>query len=97
MAHPHAPLIHHRPRPHRPGRSFAVVNGSTFAVHLLLACSAADFMATRVWGETTVGVLALLLQSALLVGTAVRYDRNADDRLAPQEHDREQQERGEYR
>ncbi|MFF3325864.1 hypothetical protein [Streptomyces sp. NPDC002889] len=70
--------------------SFAVVNGSTFAVHLLLTCSATDFMATRVWGETNIGVLALLFQGSLLVWTAVRYDRRADEGHAPQEE-------GEYR
>ncbi|MBT2511632.1 hypothetical protein J7I98_38810 [Streptomyces sp. ISL-98] len=100
MAHPHAPRLHHRPRPPRPGLSFAVVNGSTFVVHLLLACSAADFMATRIWGETSIGVPALLLQGSLLVWTAARYDRHAEGGSAYghgealQEHGQGQ---GEYR
>jgi len=87
MAQQHAPLLHHRSRPHRPGMSFAAVNGLTFGVHLLLACSAADFMATRVWGKTTIGVLALLIQGSLLVWTAARYDRRADERVVPQEQE----------
>ncbi|MGW7367604.1 hypothetical protein ACWGI8_30330 [Streptomyces sp. NPDC054841] len=62
-----------------------MVNASTFAVHLLLACSADDFMATRIWGRTNIGVLALLLQASLLVWTAARYDRRADGRPAFQE------------
>ncbi|MET9409163.1 hypothetical protein ABZX90_25875 [Streptomyces sp. NPDC002935] len=65
--------------------SFALVNGSAFAVHVLLACSAAELMATRVWGEASIGVLALLLQGSLLVWTAARYDRLANRRPAPQE------------
>jgi hypothetical protein len=32
-------------------------------------------MATGLWGATTVGVAALLLQVFLLLWTAVRYDR----------------------
>ncbi|HZX37414.1 MAG TPA: DUF485 domain-containing protein [Streptomyces sp.] len=87
MAQQHAPLLHHRPRPHRPGLSFAVVNGLTFSVHLLLACSAPDFMATRVRGNTTIGVLALLIQGFLLMWTAARYDRRADQRVVPQEQE----------
>jgi hypothetical protein len=79
MAQQHAPYHHHRPRPYRPGMSFAVVNGSTFAVHLLLACSAADVMTTRIWGEFNVGALALLLQTGLLLWTSARYDRRADE------------------
>ncbi|MFD4141314.1 hypothetical protein [Streptomyces sp. NPDC058572] len=65
--------------------SFALVNGSAFAVHMLLACSAAELMATRVWGEANIGVLALLFQGALMVLTAARFDRRADGRPAPQE------------
>ncbi|WP_328404185.1 hypothetical protein OHS70_34795 [Streptomyces sp. NBC_00390] len=84
-AHPHASRLHHRPQPHRPGVSFALVNGSAFAVHVLLACSAAGLMATRVWGEISFGVLALLFQGFLLVWTAARFDRRADGRPAPQE------------
>ncbi|MDH2392594.1 hypothetical protein QCN29_28210 [Streptomyces sp. HNM0663] len=64
--------------------TFAVVNGSAFGVHLLLACAADALMARRVWGEATVGMLALLLQGSLLVWTAVRYDRHADERRASQ-------------
>ncbi|MFF4227511.1 DUF485 domain-containing protein [Streptomyces sp. NPDC001820] len=64
-----------------------MVNGLTFSVHLLLACSAADFMATRVWGKTTIGVLALLIQGFLLMWTAARYDRRADQRVVPQEQE----------
>ncbi|MEU2262065.1 hypothetical protein ABZ557_17720 [Streptomyces sp. NPDC019645] len=78
MTHPHVPHLRHRPRPHRPGVPFALVNGSAFAVHVLLACFAAELMATRVWGETSFGVLALLFQGSLLVWTAARYDRRAD-------------------
>ncbi|WP_254707033.1 hypothetical protein [Streptomyces lunaelactis] len=69
--------------------SFAVVNGLTFGLHLLLACSATDFMATRVWGETTIGVLALLIQGSLLLWTAARYDRRADERGAAREQELE--------
>lgn len=80
MPHPHVPRPHHRhqrsPRIHRPGTVFATVNGSAFALHLLLACSAEDFLGTPVWGEITTGVLALLLQGSLLVGTAALYDRH---------------------
>ncbi|MFI6105993.1 hypothetical protein [Streptomyces sp. NPDC051310] len=61
--------------PHRTGASFAVVNGGVFAVHVLLACLAPGLMATGLWGGTTVGVAALLLQVSLLLWTAVRYDR----------------------
>ncbi|MFG2872574.1 hypothetical protein [Streptomyces sp. NPDC048338] len=85
MTHPHAPRLHHRPRPHRPGATFALVNGSAFALHVLLACSAAELMATRVWGETSIGVPALLFQGSLLVWTAARYERRADGRPAPHE------------
>ncbi|WSF14812.1 hypothetical protein OG566_02270 [Streptomyces sp. NBC_01353] len=56
-----------------------MVNATAFAVHLLLVCSAADFMAAPVLGETGIGVPALLLQVVLLVWTAARYDRRADD------------------
>ncbi|WP_274560793.1 hypothetical protein [Streptomyces spiramyceticus] len=59
--------------------SFAVANGLAFGLHLLLALTAADFMATRVWGETSIGVLALLVQGSLLLWGAVRYDRRADE------------------
>ncbi|MFJ8586457.1 hypothetical protein ACIRD2_17640 [Streptomyces sp. NPDC093595] len=61
--------------PRRTGASFAVVNGGVFAVHVLLACLAPGLMATGLWGATTVGVAALLLQVSLLLWTAVRYDR----------------------
>ncbi|MEV1085543.1 hypothetical protein AB0I98_46255 [Streptomyces sp. NPDC050211] len=74
-AHPHTPQHHQRPRPHPPGRFFALVNGLTFAVHLLLACTAEDLLATRVAGQITLGVVALLAQGALLLWTAARYDR----------------------
>lgn len=73
--HPHTPQPHQRPRPHPPGRSFALVNGLTFAVHLLLACTAEDLLATRVAGQITLGVVALLAQASLLLWTAARYDR----------------------
>lgn len=86
MAQQHAAPLHHQPRPHRPGVAFAVVNGLTFGVHLLLACSAADFMATRIWGEINIGVLAVLLQGALLLWTAARYDRRAGE-LVPNDQD----------
>ncbi|GGT74057.1 MULTISPECIES: hypothetical protein [Streptomyces] len=56
-----------------------MVNGAALATHLLLACFAADFMATPVRGETGIGVPALLLQAVLLVWTAARYDRRAAD------------------
>lgn len=78
MAQQHAPRLDHRPRPYRPGMSFAVVNGLTFGVHLLLALSAPEFMATRIWGETNVGMLALLIQASLLLWAAARYNRYAD-------------------
>lgn len=89
MAYEHAHHLHQRPRPPRPGRSFALVNGLTLGVHLVLACSAADFLGNRVWGEINVGVLALLLQGSLLMWTAARYDRRKDGR-APHEQDVEQ-------
>ncbi|WP_369268711.1 hypothetical protein AB5J55_00520 [Streptomyces sp. R11] len=73
--HPHTPQPHQRPWPHPPGRSFALVNGLTFAVHLLLACTAEDLLATRVAGQITLGVVALLAQGSLLLWTAARYDR----------------------
>ncbi|NWF28681.1 hypothetical protein HW130_20855 [Streptomyces sp. PKU-EA00015] len=86
MAHQHAhqytPAFHQRPRPHRPGRSFALVNGLTFAVHLLLACAAEDLLATRVAGQVNLGVVALLAQGSLLLWTAARYDRAAQERAA---------------
>ncbi|WP_336323764.1 hypothetical protein [Streptomyces lavendofoliae] len=59
----------------RRGTAFAVVNGTAFAAHLVLACTAPGLLATRVSGETTAGACALLLQVLLLVWTAVRYDR----------------------
>ncbi|MFB7368957.1 hypothetical protein ACFC0D_03835 [Streptomyces sp. NPDC056222] len=74
--------------------SFAVVNATAFAVHLLLVCSAADFMADPVLGETGIGVPALLLQAVLLVWTAARYDRRADDSRTGRGHIAH--ERGEY-
>ncbi|MEU3459471.1 hypothetical protein ABZ721_05865 [Streptomyces sp. NPDC006733] len=77
MSEQYAPRLHHRPRPHRPGLVFALVNGGVFGVHLLFASFGADLMATRVWGQTTVGVLALLAQGALLLWTAARYDVRA--------------------
>ncbi|WP_137991877.1 hypothetical protein [Streptomyces vilmorinianum] len=79
MTYPHVPRSPHHSRPRRPGLSFAVVNGAAFAVHLLLVCSAADFMAAPVLGETGIGLPALLLQAVLLVWTAARYDRHADE------------------
>ncbi len=85
MGYPYDPLLHDPPRRHRrPGTSFAAVNGATFAVHLLLACFAEEFLATRVWGQTTVGALALFAQGVLLVWTAVRYDRHEDADRTPQ-------------
>lgn len=77
MAQHHAPPLHHRRRSHRPGLFFALVNGVTFGGHLLLASFAADLMTNRVWGRTTIGLLAILAQGALLVWTAARYDRRA--------------------
>ncbi|MEV4946868.1 hypothetical protein [Streptomyces sp. NPDC053755] len=77
MSHPHVPRTSHRSRPHRPGRSFAVVNGTAFAVHVLLVCSFADLMAAPAQGGTGIGIPALLLQAVLLVWTAARYDRRA--------------------
>ncbi|MGV9454876.1 hypothetical protein [Streptomyces sp. NPDC003635] len=74
-AHPHAPQYPPRPRPHPPGRSFLLVNALTFAVHLLLACTAEDLLATRIAGQITFGVVALLAQVLLLLWTAARYDR----------------------
>ncbi|MGI5484528.1 hypothetical protein [Streptomyces lavendofoliae] len=59
----------------RRGTAFAVVNGTAFAAHLVLACTAPWLLASRVSGETTAGAYALLLQVLLLVWTAVRYDR----------------------
>ncbi|WP_051828410.1 hypothetical protein [Streptomyces bicolor] len=73
--HPHTPQLHQRPRPHSPGIFFALVNGLTFAVHLLLACTAEDLLATRIAGQITFGVVALLAQVLLLLWTAARYDR----------------------
>jgi hypothetical protein len=81
-AHPHTPPFRQRPRPHRPGRSFALVNGGTFAVHLLLACAAEDLLATRVAGQINLGVVALLAQGSLLLWTAARYDRAAHEEAA---------------
>ncbi|WP_418955488.1 hypothetical protein [Streptomyces tritici] len=86
MAHPrpqpHPPRFRERPRPHRPGRSFALVNGLTFALHLLLVCTAEDLMAARVLGEINLGVVALLAQGSLLLWTAARYDRAAHEEEA---------------
>ncbi|MCT4351781.1 hypothetical protein M5362_01360 [Streptomyces sp. Je 1-79] len=79
MTYPHAPRTPHPSRPPRPGLSFAVVNAVVFAVHVLLLCSAPDVMAVPRWGETGLGVPALLLQGVLLVWTAARYDRRADE------------------
>ncbi|ATW46808.1 hypothetical protein ACWGJT_23375 [Streptomyces xantholiticus] len=81
-AHPHTPPYYERPRPHRPGRSFALVNGLTFAVHLLLACAAEDLLATRVAGQINLGVVAILAQGSLLLWTAARYDRAAHGEAA---------------
>jgi hypothetical protein len=89
MAYEHAHHLPQQPRPPRPGRFFALVNGLTLAVHLVLACSAEDFLSNRVWGEMNVGMLALLLQASLLLWTAARYDRRKDGR-APHEQDVEQ-------
>ncbi|MDQ1006902.1 hypothetical protein QFZ82_001387 [Streptomyces sp. V4I23] len=82
MAHQHAHPFHQRPRPHRPGRSFALVNGLTFAVHLLLACAAEGLLATRVAGQINLGVVALVAQGSLLLWTAARYDRAAHEEAA---------------
>jgi hypothetical protein len=81
-AHPHTLTFHPRPRRHRPGRSFALVNGLTFAVHLLLACAAEDLLATRVAGQINLGVVAILAQGALLLWAAARYDRAAHEEAA---------------
>ncbi|MHC3390957.1 hypothetical protein ACLQ2E_16035 [Streptomyces lavendulocolor] len=76
MADPYTPASPPVPgHRHRPGTSFAAVNGAAFALHLLLACSAPGLLATRVAGETTLGLPVLLLQVLLLLWTAVRYDR----------------------
>ncbi|MEV4916746.1 hypothetical protein AB0K47_08035 [Streptomyces tirandamycinicus] len=86
MAHqhapPHTPRFHQRTRPHRPSRSFALVNGLTFVVHLLLACAAEDLLATRVAGQINLGVVAVLAQGSLLLWTAARYDRAAHEEAA---------------
>ncbi|MFF8288852.1 hypothetical protein ACF068_06400 [Streptomyces sp. NPDC016309] len=82
---PHArhPLPHpshrHGASPSRPGVAFALLNAVTLAVHLLLACSAPELLATRLGdgGEVTLGLVALLLQAALLLWTAARYDHLA--------------------
>ncbi|MFF8610478.1 hypothetical protein ACF06X_31705 [Streptomyces sp. NPDC015346] len=93
MTHPHA----HRPsRPRRPGLSFAVVNGAALAAHLVLACFAADLLAASARGGTGIGLPALLLQAVLLVWTAARFDRRADDEPR-QGGRRTAHEQGEYR
>ncbi|MFE5482301.1 hypothetical protein [Streptomyces sp. NPDC056527] len=69
----------HPSRPRRPALSFAVVNSGVLAAHLVLVCSAADFMSAPVEGGIGIGVLALILQAALLVWTAARYDRRANE------------------
>ncbi|TQK45228.1 hypothetical protein FBY35_6781 [Streptomyces sp. SLBN-118] len=89
MAYEHPHHLHQRPRPPRPGTSFALVNGLTLGVHLVLACSAPDFMGERLWGASTVGMLALLLQASLLLWTAARYDRRKGG-PAPHQQDVEQ-------
>ncbi|MCZ7457188.1 hypothetical protein [Streptomyces sp. WMMC940] len=81
-AHPHTPRFHQRPRPHRVSRSFALVNGVTFTVHLLLACAAEDLLATPVAGQINLGVVALLAQGSLLLWTAARYDRATHEEAA---------------
>ncbi|MFE5628540.1 DUF485 domain-containing protein [Streptomyces sp. NPDC056463] len=84
MTYPHAPRPpHHSRSRRRPGLTFAVVNGTVFTAHLLLVCSAPDFMAAPLRGEIGIGVPALLLQAVLLVWTAVRYDRSADESRTP--------------
>lgn len=80
--HQRTPLFRQRARPHRPGRSFALVNGLTFVVHLLLACAAEDLLATRVAGQINLGVVALLAQGSLLLWTAARYDRATHEEAA---------------
>ncbi|MEU5982598.1 hypothetical protein [Streptomyces sp. NPDC047434] len=79
MPHPlTSPPPQPSPSPHRrPGLAFAVINGSTFAVHVLLVCTT-DVMAAPHRGGTGFGVTALLLQTVLLVVTAARFDRSAD-------------------
>lgn len=94
MTYPYVPRSPHHSRPRRPGLSFAVINGTAFAVHLLLVCSAADFMAAPVQGELGIGVPALLLQAVLLVWTAARYDRRADESRTGSRH--AAHEHGEY-
>ncbi|MCZ4124935.1 DUF485 domain-containing protein [Streptomyces sp. H39-S7] len=89
MAQHYAPRLHHRPRPQRPGLLFALVNGVAFGAHLLLASFAADLLATRIWGQTTIGMLALLAQGALLLLTAALYDRSAGARDDARKGDRD--------
>ncbi|MGW7052276.1 DUF485 domain-containing protein [Streptomyces sp. NPDC054887] len=79
MAQQYAPPLPHRPQRRRPGVSFAVVNAVALCVHLLLALCAAGFLATRVWGQVNIGMLVILVQGCLLLWTAARYDRHADE------------------
>ncbi|MDQ0840451.1 hypothetical protein [Streptomyces sp. V1I6] len=88
-AHPHTSPFPQGPRPHRPGRSFALVNGPTFAVHLLLACVAEDLLATRVAGQINLGVVAILAQGSLMLWSAARYDRAAAHEEAAYEPEEE--------
>lgn len=58
-------------------RGFALLNAVPFALTVVLACTAGGLLGTKVLGQFTVGMLLGVVQGALLLWTAARFDRRS--------------------
>lgn len=67
----------------RSRRRFAAVNGTWFALALLLDCTAGGLLAHPVLGRVSLGMVVGVVQGALLLTTALWYDRLSARRFDP--------------
>jgi hypothetical protein len=58
-----------------PHRAFVLVNAFTTTAVVLPAVLAGSWFSTRISGQVTLGMVLLGFQLAILVLTAIRYDR----------------------
>lgn len=61
----------------RLSRRFIVANAATFAVMVLLACTATRLLGTEIVGNLSLGMLLALAQGVLLLATAGQFDRRS--------------------